>query len=748
MFERMLAKRYIGTQKRHSALTVCSIAIALALITMLFSVFSTVVGCLRNIAYDQGAYHIRVREDFNKEQYDAFAEIVSDYGTCTPEEVHISGELCYFVQVLFDDYIVDIETFMYDIGEQTGRSRINYTTNDLLMLCDVIDIQSRLYMTMIIALFYVFVLFLIMMLRLIIDTSFEISSKERERQLGVLQSIGATPGQIVRIITYEGLMLSVIGIPLGAALGIGLGYAAYRAVLSTGLAAAYYSAEKAAELFHFSVDPWLLLLDVVTGAVWVFLSAYGTGMRIIRMSPVRAISRRGNTVKRVRRVSLFGLLFGWTGRMASRNNMRQPKRFIATVVALTLSIAMFSSVSVVVSGFRSLIEEQYEQYPVPGEFAVYCDPEKFTDYHDRITFLEKSGLFSELHIEHSYWGQCAVPDPENRYNIEGSNDSSIIYLSRDAYRRFFDGAPPVSYDELTESGGYILGGRMGIYDGAPDTVSIKFLEGVKVITEDEYNALPPEDVSYEYTLTDDDVMTILEYYHYLRYTVDFDVYCTAALSNVGGGAVISLIGTIDRFDNVDHLLYKDRDEYIYRDIFCKLADDDDYSRAVEFLENSDRVEGFYDYSLTYRQMRAMLSSVNIGAAFISIMIALIAVVNMVNILSTGILNRRGELAAMQCAGMTEKQLYKMTAVECLQYALTSGIAAVAVCELMMFLTEKILWIVFGVDGSLEDFISYVQPLPIIGIASLCAFGIAMAASIIPLRGMRNTPLIDHIRSVD
>ncbi|MBD5129385.1 MAG: hypothetical protein HDT43_05625 [Ruminococcaceae bacterium] len=42
--------------------------------------------------------------------------------------------------------------------------------------------------------------------------------------------------------------------------------------------------------------------------------------------------------------------------------------------------------------------------------------------------------------------------------------------------------------------------------------------------------------------------------------------------------------------------------------------------------------------------------------------------------------------------MTEKGLYKMTAIECLQYALTSGIAAAVVCELMMFLTDKIYYL--------------------------------------------------------
>ena len=102
-------------------------------------------------------------------------------------------------------------------------------------------------------------------LRLIIDTAFEISSKEREQQFGVLQSVGATPMQIVKILTNEGLMLSVIGVPIGALSGIGLGFAAYKAVLSSGVADVFFTKEKAEQLVHFNVNPWMVLAAIRMG---------------------------------------------------------------------------------------------------------------------------------------------------------------------------------------------------------------------------------------------------------------------------------------------------------------------------------------------------------------------------------------------------------------------------------------------------------------------------------------------------
>lgn len=736
MFEGMLARKYISAQKRHSALTICSIAIALALITMLFSMFSTAMNTLRNIAYDQDEYHIKITgtgQGLDKEQYDAVAEAVSEYGTCTPEEVWVSGKAVFFANILLDKTIDSASLFVDHIAFKIGVPHLYYNKNDMLMIFDMIDGQSQLCMAGIIALFYVFVLFLTVMLRLIIDTAFEISSKERERQFGVLQSIGATPKQIVRIITYEGLMLSVIGIPLGTAAGIGLGYLVYRAILGTGLADLFLSQSKAAELVHFSVNPWLLLLGIVTGAAWVLFSAYGTGLRIIKMSPVQAISRRANTVKRVGRSPLFGKLFGWTGKIASRNNMRQPKRFIATVVSLTLSIALFSAVTVVVNDLLSAVEDYYAEQGVQSDFTLYdygYDPLK---YRKDQKALKECDLFNDVYFSLGVTGVWSYPESVDADDIR-EIWFVVQYFDRNAYNNLFDNNPPVSYDELAESGRYIANESIAHYCGSKNSISLTFHKNTMVTcSEEEYNALPPEEqekfVAYEQEQM---------YGYFPTFTVDFDLNYTAGFDSGG------LIATLDQYENGVYSLFTDVG--VHYDIYCDLIDTDDYYKAIDFFEQNSI--NYNDNTAENRRLRSLLASVNIVTAFLSIMIALIAIVNMVNILATGILNRRSELAALQCVGMTEKELYKMTVIECLQYALTSGIAAAAVCELIMFLTEKMLYIVLDLMEFLGDFISYVQPLPIIGAASLCTFIIAIAASIIPLRAMRKTSLVEQIRSVE
>ena len=58
-FESHLALKYIRTQKRSSLLTICSIIIAVTMMSMLFTGYATLQKCLRNVSCDNNPYHIR-----------------------------------------------------------------------------------------------------------------------------------------------------------------------------------------------------------------------------------------------------------------------------------------------------------------------------------------------------------------------------------------------------------------------------------------------------------------------------------------------------------------------------------------------------------------------------------------------------------------------------------------------------------------------------------------------------------------
>ena len=315
-YENLLASRYIKAQKRQSAFTVIRIIAAVAIITMVFLLYSVFMDCLRNTEYSKAPYHLMI-SGLTEEQGEALAdeEAVRSVKLLPASDGKVSAV------ILFDRDIGDSFQWLSDTAAKHGFENIipdnKYAWNEKLMNIDTIGYDAHLYKLRIFCMFFIFAVFMAFALRLVIDTAFEVSSKERERHYGVLQSIGATPEQIVRIITYEGLKLCIIAVPLGLLAGIVLAYVMFNVILAAGLSELFHGMTNAKIYLPFSVDPKMLLVAAAVGVVWVFLSAYGVGMRIIRKTPMEAITTRADEVKKVRKHTLSGLLFGVSGSIAS-----------------------------------------------------------------------------------------------------------------------------------------------------------------------------------------------------------------------------------------------------------------------------------------------------------------------------------------------------------------------------------------------------------------------------------------------
>lgn len=773
-FESLLARRYIGAQKRHTALTACSIIIAVALITMLCSCFTTLRGIQRAASYDAQPYHVMIY-DVTKNQGAAIAHM-NQVASCELKQ-NPDGKT-YRAEILFGDYIdnhwVYLENMVRELKLNATVTTDPYTViegmelNDALMSFDLVTLDGRFEAVQMIALFFIFLIFFALALRMVIDTAFEVSSKERERQFGVLQSIGATPQQIVHILTAEGFMLSAIGVPLGIGLGLLLGYAAYRAVLTSGIAEAFFTTEKAEQLVHFHINPWMTIAGGIIGVMWVFFSAYGTGMRIIKKSPVQAITARSNTVKKVKKHSVLSLLFGWTGKIASRSARRQPKRFAVTVLSLTVSLTLFASISSVFHTAEDIITKTWTMYDMFGkvdsDFELQLNMYDITGtnfqsptaFPEGIRQLEETGYFKNIEHEIFKFGRLT----------DNSESLYVFYINRTLYQRMFGEDYEISYDALTASGGGILVNvDESVVPAGTKTLPMQ-VQTVHSITEAEYERISAEDADTDNKraqaapLVSADGMSVDSYFYFTRDFEDAEFAVTARYTQDP-----AQISEADAMDPYKTLIFTE-DEWldgaweIYGDLLyadtlrCRLANDSDYEPAKHFLtENGERYGydpendwgDFYGY---FKRIRTALAAVRIGLNAVLLMVALIAIVNMVNIVSTGIINRKQELAAMQCVGMTRGQMYRMVIIECLQFTLWAAAAASVLCVLLLNGTDAFLISITLDDVAEEKLFSYGEPILKVWLASAAAFICALAASLLPLRNMQKEPLVEQIRAVE
>jgi putative ABC transport system permease protein len=244
----------------------------------------------------------------------------------------------------------------------------------------------------------------------IIFNTFSITVAQRAREFGLLRTLGASRGQIMREVVAEGLLLGVFGAVLGLFAGIGLAPAldqlfkafgadlpdsgtvletrtivvsllvgivitvlaglqpALRATRVTPLAAMREGVEippriitgvglliRAGVLAAIVVLAGVLLAKVLFVVGFVVLAIYVTYLlvKLIRAgspSHYRVVPALAKAI---------GVLVAWrgiTGRLAKENSMRQPGRTMVTAAALTVGIALVAFVAVFADGLKATID--------------------------------------------------------------------------------------------------------------------------------------------------------------------------------------------------------------------------------------------------------------------------------------------------------------------------------------------------------------------------------------------------------
>jgi len=176
----------------------------------------------------------------------------------------------------------------------------------------------------------------------LIYNAFSISVSERTKQFGLLSSVGATKKQLRRMVTFEALAVSAIGIPLGILVGIG-GIGITLLLLGDKFSSIVGKAHIPLRL---CVSWESVVIAAVIALITVLISAWIPSKRATRVSAVEAI-RQSMDVKAdnkpTRTSKLAYKLFGLPGVLAGKHYKRNRKKYRTTVVSLFMSIVLFVS---------------------------------------------------------------------------------------------------------------------------------------------------------------------------------------------------------------------------------------------------------------------------------------------------------------------------------------------------------------------------------------------------------------------
>ncbi|NLB20543.1 MAG: FtsX-like permease family protein [Clostridium sp.] len=597
----------------------------------------------------------------------------------------------------------------------------------------------------------------------LIYNSFSISISERSKQFGLLKSMGATRKQVLKSVIIEGLMLSVIGIPLGLLLGlVGIG-TTFR--LSSTLFSNLVDGGTKTRI-GLEIDPIALTLAAALGLITVLISAYIPAKKAAKLSVIDSL-RQTDDIKikpgKVKTNRLVYKMFGFEGMLASKNFKRNRRKYRATVISLFMSVVLFISASSFSSYLQKSISSVSSETPYDIQYTLIPDDDLKVDEIKDI-LLQAKGI-EDYSISYITNRQVLFlkDDINTEYKKSLDSDESMqyFYYDKEYYRLYADFifVDQLYYEKILKENNIVLdekNGPQGIYYNQRkqyDPESGRYLTGEylkegRSISGTQLRLNEFENEYFTGLMKGDE-------YIYTEYRNDTDVFYLASeienkesfvmasslnqipmVSSIGDKNQLKIIYPMDELEEVsgDYGAF-----YGYQFVFKTDESMGTFDEMVTLLENKGLpTNRLYDYREGLKIERSMIAIVNIFSFGFIILISLIAGANVFNTISTNIQLRRREFAMLKSVGMTKKGFNKMMVFESLLYGVKGILYGIPVALGVTYLIYRS--VLQGAD------IQFYVPVNSIIIAILSVFIVVFATSIFAMDKIKKDNPIDALKN--
>ena len=560
-----------------------------------------------------------------------------------------------------------IHTWMNEHPDLLKKAKIH---KNLLQFYGVIGKESWRIM------FYGFVIVLLVMVVFgsfsLIYHAFSISLSERTRKYGMLRSIGATRRQIRASVFYEAGILSLVGILSGIVIGcLGIGLTLHflqdlisRFVMSTPVR------------IHMVLSGAGIALSALICLLTVLLSAILPARRAAALSPIEAI-RQSRDMELKAKDLKTGKRFhhNFAAMMAKKNYRRNRRRSRTCVLALFSSVVIFVSASAYsaysiqvtdqeagngpdVFYFYSVdhmtpqtadLWKQYREIEGVTGFAAKLSPQNISSFSaDRANFSEdyqKKSMNGQEPQANGQQGQANEPKDQYEFNSQLNfiDDKSFSQLLKE------NGLSQEEYMNTSAPRGLLVN-RFYFKDvkGEEMPPLMKKEAFPLQISGKRMLNLQGEDARFDILpLT---IGAEITKYPWFESDINGIYYPVSAMEAVLGR------GNTDNGSGGVTLAFQTRD----------------HSKTVEELEKMEgKLLGYrgsvYDRLANAQTTQATILVIKVFAYGFIILISLIAITNVFNIMSTGIILRQRELAMLRSVGMSRRQLVRMLSYECIGY---------------------------------------------------------------------------------
>ena len=241
-------------------------------------------------------------------------------------------------------------------AEAFGNAKYSFSENDGLLRWENLEFNESTTNT----LYAVSAVVIVIIVTSVfcIKNSFEISITEKTRQYGMLASVGATSKQIKKNVLYEGLILGIIGIPVGILSGLVAIFILLK-VISNILK------DFAGIEFIYATSFLAIAISIVLASITIYLSARKSAKKASKISPIEAIRNKDDIkikAKKLRSPKIIKRLFGVGGDISYKNLKRNRKKYRTTVISIIVSVSIFIAMSAFVQYAFDATSVYYKNY--------------------------------------------------------------------------------------------------------------------------------------------------------------------------------------------------------------------------------------------------------------------------------------------------------------------------------------------------------------------------------------------------
>lgn len=552
----------------------------------------------------------------------------------------------------FNDKLLTVYGLMGATLDYTASSQLTYKST--INFSYVIDL-------MIVLILVVFSIFFI----IILYNSFLVTINERKRDYAILNSIGGTEGQVLRMIFLEATIMGAFGIIIGGVLSV-IGVKAILDMVNNILVPTSFNFSLVIDIKYVIVALIIILLNTYISAIIPSVKASST-------SVIDSI-RNNKQIKYKKKSLILGKILPIEGRIAIINLKRNKNkyRFITTLLA----ICMVSFISV-----STYINYEKESADLVTDYDVDADIEFEENGIDYKEILDNYTISTGDKIE--YFGYkknntlFAIVEPSSAitldkdvYKYEGNKkliSFQLVGLDDNKYNEYINKikanygdciiynniveTEPVGEDEVTYS-----------YHSMFNTNEIK-LSIVNEKTEDvqssNYEVIDDENLNGNFVLTDE----VLD-----------------GFKEIKNQAICTLFVNMDTYNKIDaniqSTISKNTDVetneigVIHNNpVFVKVRCGNiiEFSNYIKDLAEKDDYKNITPrfYSLEYQEKMIYIDILQLILRTVMITIVVIGIISAINIINASLFERREEFRILSRIGATNGNINKILIYECL-----------------------------------------------------------------------------------